>query len=237
MKFTILHTEASSGWGGQEIRTFNESLGMRDRGHNVLISANPGSRLLEYAAQEGIKTIPRVFKRRNAINMILFFKKLIEKEKIDIVNTHSSKDSWLVLPAARIAANKPIALRTRHLSTGIHKGFQNRFLYETLPHAVITTGESIRKQMIDINRFNAHKIVSIPTGVDTDSFNPDRAHHDIREELKLDRSTPLAGSVSVIRSWKGLEYLISALPLILKVIPDAKFIIAGEGPYISGKIL
>ena len=231
MTFTILHTEASNGWGGQEIRTFREALGMRDRGHKLIIAAGPESQLLERANKAGFKTIPISFKRRHGISIILFLKKLVEKEKIDIVNTHSSKDSWLGLPAARMAANKPLVLRTRHLSTKIHRGLLNRFLYDYLPHYVLTTGEAIRKQMIEENGFNGNKIKSLPTGVDTDIFNPDRTYSNIREELNLKPSTPLVGAVSVIRSWKGLDYLVRAVPLIIKKIPDVKFIIAGDGPY------
>lgn len=229
MKFTILHTEASNGWGGQEIRTFREAVGMRERGHKLIIAAGPESKLLERAEKEGFKTIPVSFKRRYGISIILFFKKLIEKEKIDIVNTHSSKDSWLALPAARMAVNKPLVLRTRHLSTKIHGGILNRFLYDYLPHYVLTTGEAIKKQMIEENGFNGSKIKSIPTGVDTDIFNPDRPYKNIREELNLKPSAPLIGAVSVIRSWKGLDYLVKAAPLILEEIPDAKFLIAGDG--------
>lgn len=231
MKFTFLHTEASSGWGGQEIRTFREAVGMRERGHRLIIAAGPESRLLERSKKEGFKTIPVSFKRRNGIGIILFLKKLIEKEKIDIVNTHSSKDSWLALPAARMAANKPLVLRTRHLSTKIHRGTLNRFLYDYLPHYVLTTGEIIRKQMIEENGFNGNKIKSIPTGVDTDIFNPDRSYNNIREELNLKPSGPIVGAVSVIRSWKGLDYLVKAAPLILREIPDVKFIITGDGTH------
>lgn len=150
---------------------------------------------------------------------------------IDIVNTHSSKDSWLALPAARLAKNKPLTIRTRHLSTPIGKNLLTRFLYNSFPHLIITTGEAIKKQMININHFNPNKIVSIPTGVDTNMFNPEVAHSDLREELNLKPSTPLIGAASVIRSWKGLDFLVKAVPLILKEMPEVRFIIAGEGPH------
>lgn len=231
MKFTILHTEASNGWGGQEIRIVRESVGMRERGHKIFIAAAPDSALLERAKKEGLITIPITFRRRNIISVMPFLKQLIEEEKIDIVNTHSSKDSWLTLPAARMAANKPLALRTRHLSTIIHKGIFNKLLYDYLPHYVITTGEAIRRHMIEENGFKGNKIKSIPTGVDTAIFNPDGSYNNIREELDLEPSDPIIGSVSVIRSWKGLDYLAMAVPLILREIPDAKFLVAGDGPY------
>ncbi len=235
MALTILHTEESKGWGGQEIRIIQEALGMRKRGHNVIIAAHPESSLLKRGDKEGFKTIPLEFKRRNFISIIWFFKKLIEKEKIDIVNTHSSKDSWLTLPAARLAGNKPLILRTRHLSTKIRRGIMNKVLYNQLPHFVITTGQAIRKQMIEENGFNADKIISIPTGVDIDIFNPVNRHDDIREELKLEQSTPLVGAVSAIRSWKGLDSFVKAVPLILNEIPEVRFIIAGKG--LPGKTL
>ena len=38
-KWRILHTEASEGWGGQEIRIFTEAQGMIRRGHRVMIAA------------------------------------------------------------------------------------------------------------------------------------------------------------------------------------------------------
>jgi glycosyltransferase involved in cell wall biosynthesis len=227
-----MHTEASPGWGGQEIRVLRESVGMAVRGHNLVIASHPESRLLKEAERAGIRTVAFVFKRRRFLSTMLFFKKLIEKHKIDVVNTHSSKDSWLVLPAARAAVNKPLVLRTRHLSTRIHPGLMNSFLYNRLPHFIITAGEEIKRQMVETNRYNSNKITSIPTGVDTDIFTPDVSHNDIRLELGLAPSTPLLGSVSVIRSWKGLDYLVRAMPAIIKAVPEVRLLITGEGPYL-----
>jgi glycosyltransferase involved in cell wall biosynthesis len=96
---------------------------------------------------------------------------------------------------------------------------------------VITTGKAIREQLIRVNGFNADKIVSVPTGVDTDIFRPEGSHKDIRDELDLAPLTPLVGSLSVIRSWKGLDYLVKAVPRVLKEMPEARFIMAGEGPH------
>jgi glycosyltransferase involved in cell wall biosynthesis len=227
----ILHTEASTGWGGQEIRILREAIGMRERGHKVIIAARPESGLLLNSEKNNFMTVPVEFKRRNFPRIVFFFKNLIEKEKIDIVNTHSSKDSWLVLPAARLAGNKPLVIRTRHLSTPVHRGITNRFLYNYLPHFVTTTGKAIREQLIKANGFNADKIVSIPTGVDTNAFNPQNIHGDLREELFLPQDTPLTGMVSVLRSWKGHIYFINSIPYIIRKRPDARFIIVGEGPY------
>ncbi|MEW6108857.1 MAG: glycosyltransferase family 4 protein [Nitrospirota bacterium] len=227
----ILHTEASTGWGGQEIRILKESLGMRARGHEVFILAGPDSQLLKRARQECLHTDIIQFRRRDFSGIFTRVKRYIETKQIEVVNTHSSKDSWLILPAARLARTRPLAVRTRHLSTPIGRNPLSSLLYNCLPHIVITTGEAIRTQMIEVNKFNPVRIMSIPTGVDLEAFDPSLTFQNLRDELGLGHSIPLIGTVSVIRSWKGLDYLVKALPLIMKEIPEARLVITGEGPH------
>ena len=42
MNLVILHTERSTGWGGQEMRTVSEACGVAARGHRVIIVASQG---------------------------------------------------------------------------------------------------------------------------------------------------------------------------------------------------
>ncbi len=51
--FTILHTEASTGWGGQEIRVFTEMEAMRQRGHRLYLAAPPISQIFQEADKAG----------------------------------------------------------------------------------------------------------------------------------------------------------------------------------------
>lgn len=218
----ILHTEASMGWGGQELRIYQEALGMKKRGHWVGLAASPQSQIFKHVQEAGLPVFPLPLERRN-FNAIWQLLSLIKKENISILNTHSSWDSWvggivkLIYPKFRL-------IRTRHLSTPIGKTPLSWLIYNILPDAVITTGEAIREKMIDYNRFNPHKIVSIPTGIDLKRFNPYRVKPAFKEDGFL------IGMISVLRSWKGHKYFISAAPEILKQIPEAKFYIVGDGP-------
>ncbi|MDP2279915.1 MAG: glycosyltransferase family 1 protein, partial [Nitrospirota bacterium] len=55
MIFSILHTESSTGWGGQENRTLQECIGLKKRGARVIILCQPDSRLNKRASAEGIE--------------------------------------------------------------------------------------------------------------------------------------------------------------------------------------
>jgi glycosyltransferase involved in cell wall biosynthesis len=207
-----------------------EAEGMRRRGHRVLIAATPGSRIVDEAASRNVE-ICRVemagWRTPTAVGRL---RDMIRRERVDIVNTHSSRDSWLASASAMLSRRRPILIRTRHLSTPIERSILTRFLYNTLPDAVITTGESIRTTMIEHHGFNGHKIVSIPTGVDTTVFSRASVSADFREQHGISRDAPLVGIIAVLRSWKGHEDFIDAARLVLKEIPDARFVIVGDGP-------
>src|SRR3972149_4698159 len=94
-KINILHLESSPGWGGQEIRTLKESLGMQKKGYRVFVAVEKNGGLYKEAVNAKIKAYEVRFKK---IFWIFSFFKLIwiiKKNKIDLINTHSSSDSWL----------------------------------------------------------------------------------------------------------------------------------------------
>ena len=218
------------GWGGQEIRILSESMGMRERGHRIIIIAPSSSFLSKKADQQGFEVIPVSFERKD--HLLNYFKilKLIEDKKPNFINTHSSKDSWVVSLAARFSKYKPFLIRTRHLSTPVAQNVMGSLIYKWLPHKIITTGKTIKKQLIERNSVSADKITSIPTGIDLNLFSPNNTYKNIRNELSLPDQTPLVGMVSVLRSWKGHNYFIEAADLISQKLPDVKFLIVGDGP-------
>jgi hypothetical protein len=115
----ILHTESSSGWGGQEIRILREAEGMRQRGHEVFFAVAKGGGLVENARKKGFVVHEINFKKHFSPLCLFQLMNIIIKHEVDIVNTHSSLDAWLGGIAARICRRKIV--RTRHLSTPIQR--------------------------------------------------------------------------------------------------------------------
>ncbi len=229
-KWSIFHTEASLGWGGQEIRILNESIGMRERGHSIIIITPADSILRKKASELGFEVIPASFKRKDYPKTFFKILMLIKCKRPDFINTHSSKDSWVASIAARFSKYKPFIIRTRHLSTPVATNIFGSVIYKLLPHKIITTGEAIREQLIERNRVSPEKIVSIPTGVDFKLFDQNKSYKNIRNELSLQDQAPLIGMVSVLRSWKGHDYFIDAADLVIQKFPGGRFLIVGDGP-------
>src|SRR5438270_4474936 len=96
---SIAHTEASNGWGGQEIRILTEAAGLGRRGHRVIVYAAEGARILDEAPRFGVRAVALPIGRKRLIGV----RALVDaftRERIDIVNAHSSTDAWLAALAS-----------------------------------------------------------------------------------------------------------------------------------------
>lgn len=225
MQITVLHTESSPGWGGQENRILNEAIGIRKLGINAYILCQPESKLAEKAKQAGIEVFTYPMRKTYDIKAIYYIIKLIKKLNIDVVNTHSGKDTYVAAVASRVSKTRPLVVRTRHLALPI----TSTFSYKYLADVIVTVSEYVREYLVK-KGIDAKKIYAVPTGIDLHKFNPQITNGNLKKELGLSESTPLIGTIAVLRKKKGHHLLIEAIPRVLKKIPEAVFVFVGDGP-------
>lgn len=223
----ILHLESSLGWGGQEIRIVKEALGMINRGHKVILAVAKGGKMIPYARKEGIKVYEVDFRKRNWGYCLFYLLYLFKKEGVEIINTHSSLDSWIGGIAAKIGG--VAIIRTRHLSTAIRKGINSFLLYNKLADFVMTTCKGIIPMIASQSKNPLSKIRSVPTGIDISEIRFDKEKAlSFRKELGISSDDLLVGMVCFMRSWKGVNDFIDAANL-LRDDPHIKWVIIGGG--------
>lgn len=224
----ILHTEWSDGWGGQEHRVLSEMAGMQARGHFVALAARPRGRIRHQAEAAGIPVL--TLPMRGSLDVVSVFRlrRFLREQSFEIVNTHSGVDSWIGSLAAKWAGT-PVLLRTRHLNLPLNRSWLN-FVHH-LPDRIITCGEAIRTELISRNDFPAEQLVSIPTGVDFENFKPARARIVVREKLGLAEPDFVLLMVGILRTVKGHDIALKAFASILTEIPQARLVLAGDGPW------
>ena len=221
----IVNTESSLGWGGQEIRILYESQGLIRRGHDVRLLCAGGSRIRAEAVNWGVPAVslPLEKKRLRALRAL---RDWFRANRFDVVNTHSSTDSWLAALALQWLGRPAPMVRTRHISATVPHGPLSRWLYMAAAARVVTTGEAIRQQLVRDNGFDPARIKSVPTGMDPARFRPgERAA--ARSKLGLPAGGTLVGIVATLRSWKGHADLLEALA---KLPATVELVIVGDGP-------
>ena len=222
----IAHTEASCGWGGQEIRIIEESLGMVERGHDVTLLCPPEARIHQEALKRGLHVETLPIARKNLRGLFALRRWLLQ-HRVDVLNTHSSTDTWLAALACQSLRHAPALVRTRHISAPVPRNLSTRWLYGKASHHIVTTGEALRRELIAVNDLPGERLTSVPTGIDTKRFAPGDKQ-EARQALGLPQDRHYLGIVATLRSWKGHLYLLDAFAASA---PDNwSLLVIGDGP-------
>ena len=220
---TILHTEASRGLGGQEIRILAESCWLLAHGWAALVACQPESPLLAEARAASVPVVPVKMRGAHDLPAFLALRRLMKERGVGLVHTHSSVDSWLGALAAK-SLRLPV-VRSRHVSIRI---LPRRALVYRLADRVITSGEAVREIVVGAG-IPRERVLSIPPGVDTARFHAGVSGKAVRDELGIGAGRPLVGLVANIRGSKGHNVFLDAAREILTRRPDVRFVIVGDG--------
>jgi glycosyltransferase involved in cell wall biosynthesis len=225
----ILHTEASCGWGGQEIRILTESQVFIRHQHEVILAADKNSQIAKKASNYGVKTFPITLSKKRWADFKAL-RNLIIQEQPDLISCHSSTDHWLAALARLTIKHRTAIIRTRHISTPVHRNLPTKWLYSSGADAIMTTGTAIREHLVNNGFGQPDYIFSIPTGIDLELFSPgDRQKQ--RKQLNLPESHFIFGIVATLRSWKGHADLIEAFDKLDN--SNSTLIIVGDGPQMA----
>ena len=220
---TILHTEASRGFGGQELRILAETRWLLDHGWDALVACQPASPLHAEAEAARIPAVAVRMRGAHDLRALFVLRRLMKARAVSLIHTHSSVDSWLGALAAR-SLRRPV-VRSRHVSIRIRS---RRALVYRLADRVVTSGEAVRGIVVGAG-VPAGRVVSIPPGVDTRRFHPGVSGKTVRDELGLAADQPLVGLVANIRGSKGHNVFLEAAREVLQRRPDARFLVVGDG--------
>jgi glycosyltransferase involved in cell wall biosynthesis len=221
----IVHTESSLGWGGQEIRILSESQGLLRRGHDVKLLCPPQARIRAEAPGWGVPVIALPIDRKRPVGLGALHQWFANNES-HIVNTHSSTDSWLAALALLALGWPTRIVRTRHISAPVPRGFLSRWLYMRAAAQVVTTGEALKRDLVERNGYRASRIESVPTGIDAGRFRPGERKAS-RAKFGLPQDKLLVGIVATLRSWKGHRLLLEAMA---RLPAGYELVIVGDGP-------
>ncbi|HEX4414647.1 MAG TPA: glycosyltransferase [Lacipirellulaceae bacterium] len=155
---------------------------------------------------------------------------LLRQREIDAVITVGAGDKmfWGRLAARRVGV--PVILSALH-STGWPDGVGrlNRIL-TPLTDAFIAVADSHGQFLAQNLRVPRERVAVIPNGVDTERFAPVPDVAAIRKALNIGPTDPVLGIVAALRPEKNHELFLGVAARIVKELPNARFLIVGDGP-------
>lgn len=217
----VLHTESGLNWGGQEFRTLIECQWLNDHGHQSWIMCHPESELYKRGRQQGLDfvipmTMNKVWRLDVWIRVLLF----TLLNKVDIVNSHGSRDSTICLAA--FLAGKPL-LRSRQVTVRIKK----KFSYQFGCSHIVAAAQVIKDALIAVG-VAPEKITVVGEGVDVEEYSPRPKPARLIREFSIAKDEKVVVNIGMIRPDKGQNYLLEAAAKILAGGSKVRFFIIGD---------
>jgi len=161
--------------------------------------------------------------------MMLQFKRLIKNIAPDIIHAHYIMETTLLGAASRFHPFVVTAWGSDVLIAPQESKVSRRMANFVLKRAdlITTDGEHMKEPLIALGA-DPEKIKLIYFGVDTQKFKPRRKDEELGKELGI-LNSPTVISLRRFEPVYDVESLIKAVPLVLKELPEAKFLFIEKG--------
>jgi len=156
---------------------------------------------------------------------------IVKNNNIQVIHSHDCKSNFYALIAAKIA-RVPIVTT---LHGWIANGYKQKlyvFIDKLLKRyftKVIIVSES---QGDLLKRYGVRKdqIVHVPNSINYNDYSKKHSSQNFRHEYNLSSQNILIGNIGRLSPEKGQKDFLAACQVVAEKIPDARFILIGEGP-------
>ena len=162
------------------------------------------------------------------ISAVWKIRSFLSRNRIDVVHLHNCAPLLYGGMAAHLCRPRPCVVYSEHNQIySAPAGRKRRFpYYVKMADAIVTVSDDLRRTLAKLGI--TRNVEVIYNGIDPERFRvADGAA--FRAELGVAPDEYLIGTAVVLTPQKGIEFLLRAIPTVLKQLPRAKFMIAGDG--------
>jgi len=231
--YTILQVVPELETGGAEKTAIDVARALVEAGHRSIV-ASGGGRMVKQLLEEGSTHIQLPLRKRGPISLYRNSRSLsglIADHQVDLVHARSRGPAWSSLWATRRSATPFV---TTYHGAYNQKNWFKAYYNSVMARAdlVIANSKWTGRLIAQRNPFAAAKIIPIARGTDFSNFNrdaiDDRRVEALRTAWSLKSQTPVVVNLARLTHWKGQGVLIDAAAEVLKVIPECRFVLAGD---------
>jgi L-malate glycosyltransferase len=222
-----LHIDTARSWRGGQNQVLLTVLGFRAKGHRAVLVAH-GEGELYRRAQEGPDLIGLAPRSEIDLSTAWKLSKIIRQFAPQIVHAHDPHAVSMAALALSFSAPtpRPPLLASRRVDFHLQKHSFSRWKYRQVDW-FIAASEAIREVLVH-DGIPGRQIAVVHDGIDVAKIGRLPAV-DIRAEFWLPHGAPVLVNVGALVAHKGQRYLIDAMPMVLRAVPDAHIVIFGEG--------
>jgi len=226
-----LHVDTARTWRGGQNQVLLTVNGLRAIGQRAALVAHPDGELRKRAA-EGLELIPIAPRNEMDLSAAWRFSRLVKRLAPDVIHAHDPHGVAMSSLALSLGASSarggrtPALVASRRVDFHLKGNSFSRWKHRQVD-CFIAASEAIR-QMLLADGVPAERAVTVHEGIDVEhvlAAPPVNVH----EAFWLPHHAPVVGNVAALVPHKGQRYFVEAAHLVVREIPDARFVILGEG--------
>ncbi len=222
-----VHIDTARTWRGGQNQVLLLVLGLRARGHRAVLVANQGGELRRRAA-EGLEVIPLAPRTEMDLGAAWQLSRVLRRLRPDIVHAHEAHAVAMAALALSLGSPepRPRLVTSRRVDFHLKKNAFSRWKYRQVDFFLCAS--SMIQSMLVNDGVPRERTTVVYSGIDV-SHVAAAPPLNVNAEFWLPTHAPVIGNVAALVPHKGQRYLIDAAPLVIREIPDARFVIVGQG--------
>ena len=222
-----LHVDTARSWRGGQNQVLLTVNGLREIGQRAALVAHPDGELRRRAS-EGLELIPIAPRTEVDLTAAWRFSRVVRKLRPDVVHAHDPHGVAMAALALSFAggAPAPVLVASRRVDFHLKGNSLSRWKYRQVD-CFIAASEAIR-QMLVADGIPSSRTVTVHEGIDVEHAEA-APRVNLHEAFWLPHHAPIVGNVAALVPHKGQRYLVDAAHLVVQEVPDARFVILGEG--------
>jgi glycosyltransferase involved in cell wall biosynthesis len=217
----IVHVDSARGWRGGQNQVLLTARGMERRGHEVIVACRARSALRDRARAAGLDVQEIAFGGDFVPGPVLALRSLARRVRADVVHVHDPHAAaaalWLGSAPTRLIASRRVDFGLR--------GPLSRWKYARC-RRVIAVSQAVAR-VLERDGLPAARVRVVYEGVPDRA--PARGGEDALRALGVPAGVPVVGNVAALTAHKDHATLLAAAARVLARIPEARFVIVGQG--------
>ncbi len=202
-------------------------LGLRALGHRAALAAHPDAALFARMS-EGLDLIPLAPRYEVDLTAAWRLSRIIRELRPRIVHAHDPHGVSMAAMALAIStpSPKPLLVVSRRIEFRVARNSFSRWKYAQAD-CIIAISAAVRDRLA-ADGIPPVKIQVVHEGVDVDRIQRLPAAN-VHAEFYLPTQAPVVGNVGALVPQKGQHHLIDAAALVVREVPDTRFVVLGDG--------
>ena len=224
---TSVHIDTARTWRGGQNQVLLTVTGLSELGHPAVLVANKQGELAE-RAREGLRFVPFSPRSEFDVRAAWQLARVFADVRPDVIHAHDPHAIALAGIALKspLAPAKPLFVAARRVDFHLQRHAFSRWKNSQVD--VWIAASALIADMLVRDGMAADRIAVVHEGVNITQIDK-TAKIDAHAAFFLPHNAPVVGNVAALVPHKGQKHLVAAAARVVRLVPDARFVVLGEG--------